>query len=62
VSDVTDVRSESNVKSLLHLDYSRSFSRYVIIVINKTTEIVKDKVTAIVFSSYSICSLEKEVA
>lgn len=49
MSDVTDVRSESNVKSLLHLVYSRSFSRYVIIVINKTTEIVKDKVTAIEF-------------
>ena len=46
---MTDVRSESNVKSLLHLDYSRSFSRYVIIVIDKTIEIVKDKVTAIAF-------------
>lgn len=44
-----DVRSERNVKSLLHLVYSRSFSRYVIIVINKTTQIVKDKVTAIEF-------------
>ena len=59
MSDVADVRSESNVKSLLHLDYSRSSSRYVIIVINKTSEIVKDKVTAIVFIMFHLLTRKK---